>query len=433
MASLLRAAATAPRRVTSSVVRREFSALLSPLEEFPGIPTTLPESASASTASVTTLPNGLTVVSETGASSSNIALTFPNAGSSCESATESGAALANKFMSFKSGSGLSSAVILRNLENDGATPYTTASRTGATVGFTASKDKVIRLLPLLATTCTFEKWDVRDAQKSVKFDCDEASTSAPTVLTESIYTAAYGAQSPMGKTYYSSSATGTAIQSFRERTYVLNGAVLAATGIDDHESFVEAVETGFSESSVGTASTSPSIGEFVGGETRIHAPSTGFTHLSLAFEGPKSSALGSVIKQCIDLSSEGLSGFGGSGLLGVYSGCKPSDATSVMDALVSSITTMPSSEIFEKAKALAKAEAMFALEGGSTTLVNAMTTSVLEVGSFSSSDVAAAYDSITFETVTSTFEKMASSNPALAAVGDLSNAPYQGTIAVKFG
>jgi len=333
-------------------------------------------------------------------------------------------------MSFKSGSGLSSAVILRNLEDDGATPFATASRSSASVGYTASKDKAIRLVPLLATTSSFEKWDVRDAQKYAKFEAEEAESSAQTVLSESVYSAAYGAQSAIGRSFYSTSASIASIQSFRERAYALNGAVLAATGIDDHESFVKAVEEGFSESVVGTGGTVASS-PFLGGEARVHAPA-GYTHLALAFEGASSPLL-NVVKQCINISTDGLSGFTADGLVGVYGGASPADAAAVTDALCAAITTAPSADIISRAKGLAKAEAVFALDGGSQALAETMTSHVLDSGSFSAAGVAAAYDSISDKDVIGAFEAMAKSSPAMAAVGDLSSTPYQGSIAAKFG
>jgi hypothetical protein len=312
------------------------------------------------------------------------------------------------------------------MENDGATPFATASRTSATVGYTASKDKAIRLIPLLATDCTFEKWDVREAQASAKVEAEEALSNAQSVLTESIYAAAYGAQSAMGKSFYSTSAGSSAIASFRKRAYGLKGAVLSATGIDDHE----AVEVGFSESVVGDGGVA-SNSVFLGGESRVHAPSAGFAHIVLAFEGVGSSALMNVVKKCLTL--DAISGFSAPGLIGVYGGAVVSDAAAMTDSLVSAITATPSAEAVEKAKALAKAEALFALDGGSQILSNTMATSVLETGSFSAAALSAAYDSITVKDVAAFMESLAKSKPAMAAVGDLSSTPYQGSIAAKFG
>ena len=117
-------------------------------------------------------------MTEDASSTSTVSLTFPNAGSASEDIAEPGAALANKAMAFKSGSGLSSALILRNIEDDGAATFSTAGRTGASVGYTAAPDKAVRLVPLLVTDCNFEKWDVRNAMTNAKFEAEEANSNA---------------------------------------------------------------------------------------------------------------------------------------------------------------------------------------------------------------------------------------------------------------
>jgi len=147
---------------------------ISPIQPYRSIPARKNSTGKVFSTALTKLPNGLTVVSENSASSSTVSLTFPNAGSSSEQAGETGAALANKFMAFKSGSGLSSAVILRNLENNGALPFALADRHGATIGYTTAPDKASFLLPLLATSCTYEKWDVKCALETAKIEVEES-------------------------------------------------------------------------------------------------------------------------------------------------------------------------------------------------------------------------------------------------------------------
>jgi hypothetical protein len=142
------------------------------------IPSTSPEQAKASKASVTTLSNGLTIVSEDASSTTTVSLTYPKAGSSNESVSEAGAALANKCIAFKSASGLSSALILRNLEDDGAYTFCNADRSSAIIGFTSAPDKAVRLVPLLATNCDYEKWDVRDALAAASMEVEEATSNA---------------------------------------------------------------------------------------------------------------------------------------------------------------------------------------------------------------------------------------------------------------
>lgn len=415
---------------------REFSAMLTPTEEFPGLPSTSPVAASASSASVTTLSNGLTVVSETGASSSTVSLTYPSAGSSNESSSESGAALANKFLSFKSGSGLSSAVILRNLENAGAKPFSSVDKSNATVGFTAAKDQATRLIPLIATNCDFAKWDVKEAQQAAATASKDATSNLMTVLSDAIYSAAYGAQTPLGKSLYNSNASTVALQSFRQKNYGLNGAVLAATGIDDHQAFVQAVEHLLSESHVGDGQPSSSTNStFLAGETRISAPSLAMAHVALVFQAPKNaSPLLNIAQQCIQLSSTSVQSFSSSkhGNIGLMT--SSTDGAAAIDTLCSIMTNIPSAEIINRAKSLAKANALFTIDSAndSQSLASIMTHSVLESGSFSYASVAAAYDAVTVDQVRAMFTAVGSTTPALAAVGDLTNVPYHGSIASKF-
>jgi len=400
------------------------------------IPATSPSTASASTASVTTLSNGLTVVSETGSSTSTISITYPNAGSSSEGPSESGAALANKFMSFKSGSGLSSAVILRNLENAGAAPFTNVDKNSATVGYTASKDQAIRMIPLLATTCDFEKWDVRDAQKYAKAASDDASSDLITVISDSIFAASFGAQSSLGKSLYNSTASTVGMQSFRQKNYALNGAVLAATGIDDHQSFVKAVEESLSESHVGNAPSPTTPCAFMGSETRIDAPSVGKAYVALAFNAPKVTPLLNIAQQCIELSaSEGSSvsayASSKSGLVGLYA--SSTDGSGITDELCSIMTSVPSTDIINRAKSLAKTKALLSIDGSdSKSLAGIMTDSVIESGSFGYAGVAASYDGVSVDQVQQLFKSLAGSTPALAAVGDLSSVPYHGSLVSRF-
>lgn len=142
------------------------------------VPFTSPAPKKGSISSVTTLPSGLTVVTENASLSSTIALTYPNAGSSNEGPTEAGAALANRYLSFKSGSGLSSALIIRNLEDVGATLFASAGRRGATLGFTAAREHATFVAPLLSTISSFEKWDVKEAQSFAAAEVEEASSNA---------------------------------------------------------------------------------------------------------------------------------------------------------------------------------------------------------------------------------------------------------------
>lgn len=347
---------------------------------------------------------------------------------------------------------------MRNLEDDGAIPFARAGRTSATVGYTCAPDKAVRLIPLLVTTCTFEKWDVRDAIAEAATEADTASKNAQVsilpvthyththlaklimtetsnpimppsqlhcivlfipqvVLTEQLFAAAFGAQTAMGKPYYTAGASSPAVQSFRAKAYGIKGAVLAATGVPDHATFCSHVLESLSEAQVGDDS-KVAAPVYMGGEARVHAPSVGATHVALAFAAPSNSVLSNILRECLAL--QGATAFGGDGLVGVYG--------SDVDALSSSLTTKPTADIIKRAKNMAKSKAMFALEDGSPGLAAAMTAQVLETGSFPSPS----YDAVLERDVSAAYDTMIKSGLTMAAVGNLSMVPYHGTIASRF-
>lgn len=408
--------------------------MLTAAEEFPGIPPNSPGPKKGSVSSVTTLPSGLTVVTEDVSLVSTLSLTYPNAGSSNEGPSEAGAALANRYLSFKSGSGLSSALILRSLEDVGATVWSSAGRRGATVAFTAPRENAAFVAPLLVTQCTFEKWDVMEARDLAGIEAGEAKSNAQVALTDQIYAAAYGPQSSTGRSYYTAGSHRDSIMSFRKRAYHLNGAVLAATGIADHEAFVRMVEDEYAEAvAAGTeaASAAPLASEYLGGEARLSAPSTGVAHVALAFQGPTSAPVMNVLKHCLRLS--GASAFAAPGIMGIYGGSTPIEASATLDALSKTVEAAPSAGVVAQAKAAAKQEVMSALDGGSQSLADAMTASILDSGGYSDTALAESYDGVSAGDVSDAYAAMLNSNVSLAAVGDISSVPYHATIASRFG
>ena len=96
------------------------------------------------------------------------------------------------------------------------------------------------------------------------------------------------------------------------------------------------------------------------------------------------------------------------------------------------MTSTPSADMVKRAKALAKAEALFGLEDGSQSLANVMATDVLESGSFSAAGLAEAYDSISDKDVAEAIDAISKSRPAMAAIGNISDVPYHGSIVSRF-
>jgi Insulinase (Peptidase family M16) len=369
------------------------------------------------------------VITEDAGTSSTVTLTFPKAGSANETIHEQGAAFLNKQMNFKSGSGVSTIAINRTIEDEGGTPFTLLDRRSATLGFTVAPEKVLGLIPLLATDCSFEKWDVRDAKNQATTESDIANNSAQIVLTENLHAAAFGPQSPAGRPLYGVACTTDALKAFRARAYGLNGAILTATGVKDHAAFCTEAASLLAESPVGTADPVAAV-KYLGGESRVSAPSSGYAHVALAFESPVSSVVTDVVVHYLNLIGQetGVSGFSTYGLTGVYAGS--ASPGGLADTMVSTLKTAISPAVIKRAKTLAKAGALFAIDGGSKSLASMMTSSVLNANVFASAaDVTTVYDAVTDKQVTEALTAMLKCNPSLAAVGDISLIPYQATVA----
>lgn len=418
------------------------SALLAMDYEFPGLPAVSPQPAKASSISVSTLENGMKVITENSNTLSSFSLTYPFAGSSSELITEYGAAYLNKHMNYKSGSGLSTIAINRTIEEDsGSGPYSMIDRYGVTMGCTSPilPEKLYTILPLFATSCTFEKWDVRDAKEAAMKESAVAKESLQITLTEQLFASMYGPQTVMGRPIYGSSPSCTldALQSFRQRAYGVNTAILAVTGITDHTAFCTEVSHLLSESPIVT-DPKPTSSSYLGGESRISIPSMGYAHVALAFDATGTSKVVSdvvieYLTLCgMDQNITGLAATPNGTVIGLYSGSESTTSSTMMDSIVSILKAVPSSEHVQRAKTLAKAKALLAYDNatGSADMVQILASSVRNNTIYTSlNDVSTAYDSVSQQQVTSTIATMIKTNPSLAAVGDITYIPYHATIA----
>mmetsp|Transcript_10428 Transcript_10428/g.15047 ORF Transcript_10428/g.15047 Transcript_10428/m.15047 type:complete len:445 (-) Transcript_10428:1023-2357(-) len=437
---LSRAAANAAskRAIISVKKGREFSALFNATEEFPDVHRGFPTPSKAGVAEVTKLSNGLVVVTEDGSSTSTVSLTFPNGGSSSETFSEAGAAFANKFFAYKSALDMSSIAILRALENGGASPFTSASRHSASVGYTCAPENAGSLVGSIfsQTASSYEVWDVQEAIKVAKEQAAAAASSPEVSLTEAIFSASYGGESTIGRPFCNAACTAAGLVSFRQRNYVFDGSILAATGVQ-HATFVKEVEGALGEvPSTAHLPPATAAANFFGGEARLFAPAGGSAHVALSVSATGSSKTLSVLKHCLSLSS-GVSAFAVPGLVGVYGTAAAAEAGKLTDSLLAALGKSLTDDVIQRAKINAKAEAMFALENGSKSLseyltcsrLDKMTMNVPYMDAFTAASVATAFDDITSKEVHDAFIKKAGFS--LAAVGEIQNVPSHRSISSK--
>jgi hypothetical protein len=390
---------------------------------------------------VTTLSNGVTIVTEDACATSTVTMTYPKAGSSNELLSEHGAALLNKHLCFKSASGMSSLLINRSIEDEGGIPFVNTNRFNTTLGYSVIPEKALGLLPLLATQCTFEKWDVRDAKVSMMNEIHDKTSYAPSVLLESVFAAAYGSQTMLGRPYYTEDSVHVSLEdvvAFRARGYGLHGAILSATGVSNHDAFCTEAETLFSnvptydQDNVSSASAVVSNSVYMGGESRVPTARSGYAHVAIVFPilSTVSSPIKSTLKHLLTLlgSSAGCVGFAPSNeLVGLYGGS--TSAIDLVDTMISTLKSPITTEIIHRAKTLAKADALFALENGSQSVAIVMTSSIVDSCTFAGpASIAASYDAITDNEIKTILSSTLKSIPSVAAVGDVALVPYHAAI-----
>jgi hypothetical protein len=230
----------------------------------------------------------------------------------------------------------------------------------------------------------------------------------------------------MGRPYYAS-CSDKALVSFRESNYILDGAVLTATGVDHDEFTAQAVQV-LSEFEVSSGESKPTAeSAFLGSEARVAMPAGGAAHVALTMRGPTASpALLSVLKHCYTLS--GASAYASSSVVGVYGSSAAEGAGALTDSLSAALASSFSADVVKRAKALAKGEALQAAEGSSTELAELMSNWVWHSGSFNAQLVSAAYDGITDKDVNEAVSEMKKTGISLAAVGEIAGVPYLGSI-----
>mmetsp|Transcript_26875 Transcript_26875/g.41672 ORF Transcript_26875/g.41672 Transcript_26875/m.41672 type:complete len:461 (-) Transcript_26875:85-1467(-) len=434
------AAATAGRR-------NIMMAMAADDEDIPGLPdpmtlasmTTLKSSGTVSSSKV----GSLNVVTEDGSSSSSVLFTLKNAGgSAAELSGEGGAAAVNAYLTFKSSSSASTIKTLRDMHNSGAQPYpmlpSKAGRTSAQFGYTCAPEYTADLVANLAMDCAYTKWDVQDAVNYAHVAASTALACPANVCEENIYVAAYGDASAMSNSVYCSSAISRdAVANFREREYygaAAADAVLVATGVADHDAFVAAVTAAFGAKE-GTAAAGAVQGEheYRGGESRVPVEGASRTYLRLAFAAPYCALVQDII--VATLQAQGVDAFAQDGVLGVSGDATVAATPELVDALVAALAAPITAESAATGKLLAKASALMALEGtSSTSLAQSLTTgAVLGTEAYTPQDLAAAYDDIAVETVVAEAAKMKESVLAVSAVGGgLAAVPYHPTLAAMF-
>ncbi|GAB2287169.1 hypothetical protein Dimus_021553 [Dionaea muscipula] len=253
------------------------------------IPPPLPDYVEPGKTKITTLSNGVKVVSEQSASPAASIGLYVECGSIYETPVSFGASHLLERMAFKTTKNRSHLRLVREVESIGGSVTASASRDQMAYTIDALKSYVPQMVELLVDSVrnpAFLDWELHEQLVKVKEDIHEASKNPQGLLLEAIHTAGY--DGALGNPLLAPDSAldrlnSTTLEEFVHKNYTAPRIVLAASGVENEE-LVSLAEPLLSDlPSVPRPEEPKSV--YVGGDYRCQAGS-GVTHFALAFEAP---------------------------------------------------------------------------------------------------------------------------------------------------
>ncbi|CAM9127634.1 unnamed protein product [Chrysoparadoxa australica] len=411
-------------------------------------PPITPKAPKAPVTAVSTLSNGLRVVStESGQAVSGFTLRV-GSGTRDESSKQAGASLLLRNLAFQSTEQRSALKLNRDLEDAGALLSSAAGREDVTYCVEALPQAAELAVQALAETTLqplLRPWNVADTLAKVNsVDLADHAKNTETLLCDAVHGAAFGDGSPMGHSLYSScKLTADGLSEYMSSQYTAPNMVLSASGIS-HTSLVALAEEAFAAASSSKKVAAAGAGGYFGGEAHVSTDAAS-THVVLAFQGlaatDKDLASFEVLKALLDIKVKSVASdsaafgvnYSDTGLLGVR-GCAANDdaealTSALQGALKSTLKSPPTAN--ELAAALSAAsvgchQALLCPKGAS----GALATSVAlrgspDLPSFEPSAITAA-------SVQAVAKRVLSTPLSVAVVGDVSAVPRCATLAKGF-
>ncbi|KAG9157718.1 hypothetical protein Leryth_021226 [Lithospermum erythrorhizon] len=259
-----------------------------PLKDIP-IPPPLPDHVEPGKTKITTLPNGLKIVSESSPNPAASIGLYVDCGSIYETPDSFGATHLLERMAFKSTLNRSHLRVVREVEAIGGNVMASASREHMIYTYDALKTYTPEMVELLIDSVlnpAFLDWEVKEQILKVKSEISEISKNPQHLLMEAVHSAGYTgafANALMASEATLGKLNGTVLENFVNKNYTAPRMVLAASGVD-HDELLKVAEPLLSDlSSVSNHEEPKPI--YVGGDYRCHAES-GIAHFALAFELP---------------------------------------------------------------------------------------------------------------------------------------------------
>lgn len=239
---------------------------------------------------LSTLPNGVRVISEnTHAKGASLGV-FVGTGSRDEVPGAAGAAKMTEAMAYASSKGNTQFGFHHEVEALGGVLNVQASREDIVYGVDCGNAQTGAMLEVLADSVLnpdFRYHEVEDEKPRLKSKCAAAMDNSNQVVTEAAHVAAFGA-SGLGNTIAPTHSKLAALSEydlgdFHTRGFTAGNIVVAGAGVE-HDKFVKQVEAAFG--SVSGSAPAKTASPYTGGQYCIAGePTDGMTHVVLGFNG----------------------------------------------------------------------------------------------------------------------------------------------------
>eukprot|EP00946_MAST-07B_sp_MAST-7B-sp1_P002810 g2810.t1 len=440
---------------TIPTARRAFSAeavsVFSELSE--SVPTLAPGALGPSPSpSVTTLSNGVRVVSVDDGSHVSSVGAFVRAGSRYETAATRGAARVLKHSGFKSTTEKSALRFFRDMEDAGVVSSTESDRETLIYRVDALRDGAHAALGMVADTLLkpyLPGYEITESNALAGYDAAAEQGNLQAVVGDMVHEAAFGRNAPLGIPAVSGNfggVSGDAVRSFRESTFAGDRVVIAGTGVD-HESFVRAAETLFD--GLPAAGTAGGAATYVGGDKRVEA-SGDDVHVAIALNtatggfgaGNEKTVLSSLALHTMlggglstsgarltpgDGASSFAATYSDAGIVGVFGSSDAAGSSQLVSKLCGTLkgaaAEAPTEAEVSRARNQLKATVAqnLSTRGG---VFSDLGTQVLNTGGVqSSADLYAKIDSITAADIQGAAKVALASKPTVVSVGNIDNVP----------
>lgn len=476
-------------------VRRTFSSLASPQPEpslldsmfgrskmpkiplnsvFPNVKALQPTLSNEGAVKLTTLENGLRVVSLDSNSSITSAGVFIDSGSRFENAENSGISHFLEYFACGSTKNRSDFKIVRDLLSIGANTMCSTSREHTVYAIDSLREHAASSIGIVADIVQnpiFDIDELHDAHKQYKVVVKDKSTKADTQIMEAIHAAAYY-NNTLGLPLY---ANEHQVESFSEEVlsnhirkfYIPQRMVVSAVGLE-HEQLLALVKKNF-DLDTQTANFPVEKAKYTGGDVRISATDLPMFHMALAFEtvnwhskdiaamcvlqmmmggGGAFSAGGPGKGMYSRLYQNVLNGngwvesahcfnsiFSDSSIFGIYGTCLPTEAQDLGLVLVEEFHKMAgpvTEEELARSKTQLKTSVLMQLETRSQQLED-LGRQILTFGKYDTAQsLCNKIDAVTASDVQRVARDMMKTTPSLALSGNLSHAPRYDVIARHF-